>query len=308
MTLSPAFVTIASAALAIVGLASLIVFLLRRAKPENHTFQKVSTITKSWWWIIGFVLLCLSFAPCSLLIGFAAVSIFSVFEFEKHSRLAGLRKHITALVLTGIVAQYVSLYCLAWSAFFAIPLIFVFLGFSVLIIISGRIEELTLIFSNYVGTIFIFHLLAYLPGLFIFYSHQSAMGEALYLIFFLILLTELNDVLQFICGKAFGKTKVFPLISPNKTGAGFLGGIVGTTLLGGWLFWKFAGFDLSRGLTLGLIIAISGILGDLSFSALKRYLGTKDFSNALPGHGGVLDRLDSLIFTTPCVFYFLYFT
>lgn len=308
MNLNPAFIQLAVVSLALISFSSLVIFLLRKKNPENSTFQKVSTIIKSWWWIIGFVLICLGLAPLGLLFGFGALSIFSLFEFQKHSRLLEIKKYIAVLIIIAILCQYASLFFLNWSAFFALPLIFIFLGFPLLIIISAHIEKLTEIFAHYVGLILIFHLLAYLPCLFIFEMQKIPLEQAFYLIFFLILLTELNDILQFLCGKAFGKRKTFPLISPNKTEAGFIGGILGTTVLSGILFHYSVGFSMSKAGTLGLIISLSGILGDLCFSAVKRYFGTKDFSNTLPGHGGILDRLDSLIFTTPCVFYFLYFT
>ncbi|MCB0350784.1 MAG: phosphatidate cytidylyltransferase [Bdellovibrionales bacterium] len=308
MILNPAFISIASVTLVLISLATFIGYILLRNNPNNETFKKVMVIIKSWWLIIGFILICLGFAPLGLLVGFGILSILGVIEFEKHTRVVEIKKHAIILTVTSVILQYLCLYYSLWSGFFAIPILFIYLGSAFIVIRAAKIEKVPEIFSHYAVLILTFHLLAYIPALYIFNLQKSTAEHSLYLMFFLILLTELNDILQFICGKAFGRTKVFPLISPNKTGAGFIGGIIGITLLGGALFHTFAGFTLVKSCGLGLIISISGIMGDLSFSAIKRYLATKDFSNLLPGHGGVLDRLDSLIFTTPCVFYFLYFT
>ncbi len=306
--LDPAFISIAVSTLSLITLATLIGSYLCLKKPDNPTFKKVMVIIKSWWWIIGFVLLCLGFAPYGLIFGFALISVIAIFEFEKHVRVVSVKYMVVTLVVMAILLQYTALYHSRWDAFFAIPLLFIYLGSAFVVIRSGLVDKFAEIYSHYTVLILIFHMLAYVPGLYIFSIKSATRGHSLYLIFFLILLTELNDILQFIFGKAFGKTRVFPVISPNKTGAGFIGGMVCITLLGGILFHYFAGYGFARAATLGLIISISGIMGDLSFSAIKRYLATKDFGDALPGHGGVLDRLDSLIFTTPCVFYFIYFT
>lgn len=123
-------------------------------------------------------------------------------------------------------------------------------------------------------------------------------GYLLYLIF----LTQFNDVLQFLWGKALGKRKIIPKISPNKTWEGFLGGFICTTLLAVAL--KFlTPFSTTQALIAGSLIAFSGFVGDLNISAIKRDLKIKDMGNTIPGHGGVMDRLDSLSFTSMVFFH-----
>ena len=127
------------------------------------------------------------------------------------------------------------------------------------------------------------------------------------LLLLLVILTELNDVFQFLWGKSFGRIKVVPKVSPGKTVAGLLGG-VGTTVVLAWLTGPRLTFlDTPRSLYCGLIIGIGGFAGDVSISALKRDLGVKDSGSMLPGHGGILDRIDSLTYTAPLFFHFIWY-
>lgn len=107
-------------------------------------------------------------------------------------------------------------------------------------------------------------------------------------------------------GKAIGKKKLFERVSPNKTWEGAIGGaIVGLAAFLGVIFYLFPGFPLIHAVGIGLILVVGGQIGDLFESLLKRDAGVKDSSQLLPGHGGVLDRLDSLVFVLPFVFAYM---
>ena len=120
---------------------------------------------------------------------------------------------------------------------------------------------------------------------------------------------SLNDVFAYIIGKAFGRRRLAPNTSPNKTVAGALGGIVFTTLLVAALAHSvFRGEAIDVPIILiglGLIVAAAGQMGDLMISSIKRDIGIKDMSAAIPGHGGFLDRFDSLILVGPAVFHYV---
>ncbi len=131
-----------------------------------------------------------------------------------------------------------------------------------------------------------------------------------------LLLTELNDIAQALVGKALGGSKITPMLSPNKTWAGLLGGVVTTAvvavIVAPWLTpWDWAvGAAVRWPVLLGCVglgvgLAVAGFLGDLSMSAVKRDAGVKDSSDLLPGQGGVLDRCDSLLFTAPLFYHAL---
>ncbi len=127
------------------------------------------------------------------------------------------------------------------------------------------------------------------------------------LVFFLVVLTQLNDVFQYLWGKLFGRHKVIPKVSPNKTREGLLGGILTTTLLAILLAPWLTPLDYPEALAAGLLIAIAGFVGDVTISALKRDLKVKDSGSLLPGHGGILDRVDSLTYTAPLFFHYIYY-
>ncbi|HKI18559.1 MAG TPA: phosphatidate cytidylyltransferase, partial [Isosphaeraceae bacterium] len=129
------------------------------------------------------------------------------------------------------------------------------------------------------------------------------------LILLLIFCVQLNDVFAYMVGKSLGGPKLVPQTSPNKTISGSLGAIVLTTLLVYWLSGIVfpagpLGEPLQR-LVLGLIISIGGQMGDLTVSAIKRDVGIKDMGSLIPGHGGVLDRANSLLLAAPAMFHFV---
>ena len=127
-------------------------------------------------------------------------------------------------------------------------------------------------------------------------------------VLFLILLLTISDSAQFYTGRLVGRHKLAPAVSPAKTVEGALGGLVGATIAGALAGPRLAlpvALTTPTGATLGLLIAAFGILGDLFESLLKRGVGAKDSSSIIPGHGGILDRVDSYLFAAPCYVLFL---
>ncbi len=123
-------------------------------------------------------------------------------------------------------------------------------------------------------------------------------------ILYLITLTQANDIAQFISGKLFGKKKILPKISSGKTWEGFIGGVLFSIAFGAMIGPLMTPLSPTLAALSGLLIGIAGFLGDVTFSAMKRDLKIKDASMMLPGHGGIIDRIDSLTFTTPLFFHF----
>lgn len=140
-------------------------------------------------------------------------------------------------------------------------------------------------------------------------ERQGALGPVFgtSLLFLLIFLTQINDVAQFVWGKSLGKHPVLPLVSPKKTWEGLLGGVGTTVLLAALLGPIFTPLTPLFAAGVGLIIGTGGFLGDVVMSAVKRDIGVKDSGTLLPGHGGILDRLDSLTFTAPLYFHTLFY-
>ncbi len=138
-----------------------------------------------------------------------------------------------------------------------------------------------------------------------FIARIRELPDGLFWIFALLTMTWLNDTAAYFVGHRWGRRRLAPRLSPGKTVEGFLGGFIGS--LAGLLFCR-AVFDnplsVSQGLLLVLLVGIFGPLGDLSESLIKRSFGVKDSGNIIPGHGGMLDRIDALLFTAPVVYYF----
>ena len=133
--------------------------------------------------------------------------------------------------------------------------------------------------------------------------------EGIALIFFVLIVTWLSDTGGYVFGIAFGRHPLAPVLSPKKTIEGFLGGIL-FSIAGALLChaWFISFISLSHSLILGGLLAICGTLGDLTESAIKRSVQVKDSGTLIPGHGGVLDRIDSLLLSAPAFYYYAVFT
>ena len=122
------------------------------------------------------------------------------------------------------------------------------------------------------------------------------------LLYFLVCVAQMSDVLQYVFGKCFGRHKIVPSISPNKTIEGFVGGVAGAVLIGTGLYW-ITPFNPWQAALMALVIALMGFYGGLVMSAIKRDRGVKDYGVTIPGHGGIMDRIDSLCFAAPVFFH-----
>ncbi len=149
------------------------------------------------------------------------------------------------------------------------------------------------------GLLYVALPLSYFPAI-----REMANGE--WWILFLLAVIWASDTLAFVGGKLFGKHSLAPAISPKKTVEGALGGLLGAAVAG-FLFNRFApmGMGLKGVLILSLSIGFIAMIGDLAESLLKRSAGVKDSGTIIPGHGGILDRIDSILFPVPLLYYFL---
>lgn len=127
-------------------------------------------------------------------------------------------------------------------------------------------------------------------------------GENAKLLLYLIVVVQLSDVLQYVFGKTLGRHKIVPRVSPNKTWEGTIGGIAAATLIGTGLWWATP-FSPWEAAGIALVVNLAGFAGGLCMSAIKRDRGIKDFGSLIQGHGGVLDRIDSLCFAAPLFFH-----
>ena len=250
-------------------------------------------------------------APVALAIVFAGriptivgVTLLAIFAFKEFARASGVYRDwwMTGAVYAGIIA--VGIACLmpdprsqepgtGWYGFFvAVPVFAIALILFIPILRNrarGELQRMSLAIVGFVYIGWMFGHLGFLA------NARNAYGFLCYIIF----ATELNDVAAFTFGKLFGRHPLRSQISPNKTWEGALGAITLSMVLPWLLRFSFPFFGPWQLILTGLIVGIGGQLGDLSISVIKRDIGTKDMGATIPGHGGILDRIDSLIYVAP---------
>ena len=167
-------------------------------------------------------------------------------------------------------------------------------------------KMLTGIGVTILGVLYIAFLGGFLISTRVGFENFSGLSPDLLLFFFLVMFG--SDAGAYFTGKAFGRRKLIPKISPGKTLEGLIGGILAAGALGALAtFWFFPELPYKFSIALAVVMAAVGVLGDLAESAMKRGANTKDTASILPGHGGLLDRLDSLLFNAPILYYFARF-
>lgn len=134
----------------------------------------------------------------------------------------------------------------------------------------------------------------------------SGGADGALLMLFLIVVVQLSDVFQYVWGKTLGKHPVAPSVSPNKTWEGLIGGVLTATAIGAGLWW-ITPFTWWQAALLALVSCLMGFFGGLVMSSIKRDRGVKDFGSTIAGHGGIMDRLDSLSFSAPVFFHLIRF-
>jgi phosphatidate cytidylyltransferase len=182
--------------------------------------------------------------------------------------------------------------------FLYLPMVAVLIGDT-----KGFIRSAGVIHWALMLTVFCISHMAYLLVLPSLNPDAGSMGMLLFLLIF----TQFNDVCQYVWGKSFGKHKIVPKVSPNKTWEGFIGGALTVIAASYFVAPYLTPLTGVQGLVAGIIIAFSGFIGDLVISSVKRDLKIKDTSQFIPGHGGILDRIDSLMFTAPLFFHYIYY-
>lgn len=268
--------------------------------------KKVSSIWKTYrgWLVMApLVLGTIFLGRTATIIG---VSLLAIFGFKEFARATGLYDDwwLTGLVYLGIVllgaASFITdprLGYAGWYGLFMASPAFVVGAILLVPILRNRAKrQLQQVALAIVGFIYFGWMFSHLGFL---ANSKYAYGYILYLIF----AVEINDVAAFTCGKIFGKHKLRENISPNKTIEGSIGAIC-VSLAVPWLLWfSFPHFEPWHLVVTGLVVGVGGQLGDLVISYIKRDIGIKDMGVVIQGHGGILDRVDSMIFVAPIFFH-----
>lgn len=294
---------------AVLIVASLVTFGLMRARPRKN-YVELKLRIQTWWWLVSIAFLALTFNRTVAIVLMAIVSFMALKEFLSIAPTRRADNSVLLLAYLSIPIQYLWV-GMAWYGMFIIFIpVYMFLLLPMRMVTVGEtqgyLRAAGTIQWGLMTTVFSLSHVAYLlqlppkTG-----AHGVVSGEML--VFFLLLLTQGNDVAQYLWGKLLGKHKAVPTVSPNKTVEGLLGGMATTTLLAWLLAPWFTPMSSLHALLAGVLISLFGFIGDVVISAVKRDIGIKDSGNLLPGHGGILDRLDSLTYTAPLFFHFIYY-
>ena len=234
------------------------------------------------------------------------VTLISIFGFKEYARATGLYRDwaMTTVVYLGIAAVGIVSFVHdpqldrpGWYGLFAILPAYVIAAILLVPIVRNRSQgQLQAIALALLGFLYIGWMLGHVSYL---ANANHAYGYVLYLIF----AVEFNDVAAFTFGKLFGRHPLRSNISPKKTWEGSLGALAVSLALPWLMQFSFPHFSALELVLTGLIVGIAGQLGDLSISVIKRDLGIKDMGAVLEGHGGILDRVDSLIYVAPLFFH-----
>lgn len=302
----PALLWLFCGILGILILASGIGMVLRKrtlSDSARATIDNLIARIRAWWKMCAIFALTMLVGRAGSLVLFALLSLLAMREYITliPTRPADHRTLLwTFFVITPL--QYY-LIAIRWYGFFVvmIPAI-AFLFIPARIAVSGETKHfLERAAKIQFGIMICVYCLSYAPALLMLripgFERRSAR-----LLFFLVLVTQMSDVLKYVFGKVLGRHRILPLVSPNKTWEGFVGGVVSATALGSALWW-ITPFHPLAAAGVSLAIALLGAGGGLVMSAIKRDAEAKDFGGMIEGHGGILDRIDSLCFAAPIFFH-----
>ncbi len=283
------------------------VSVLHRRKPGPGTRELVLRLRA--WWVI-----CALFLGAVLAGGRVGVLLFafiSYLAFKEYVSLIPFRRVDRRALFWAYLAIPVQ-YAFIWTGWYGMFTIFI--PVYMFLIVPMRMVSLQET-KGFLATVGMIHwglmitvfCLGHAAWLFVQPLSGFPVAGAGGVVLFLVGLTEANDIAQFLWGKSLGRRKLLPGVSPGKTWAGLCGGVLTTAVLAGLLAPLLTPLPVRVAVPIGAGIGLFGFMGDVTLSALKRDLGVKDCGGILPGHGGILDRIDSLMFTAPLFLHFLRF-
>jgi len=268
-------------------------------------YRELKDRVRSWWWMIGAFTLAMLASRTAAIVFLAFISYLALKEYLSLIPTRRIDRSVLLFAYLAIPLQYYWA-AIDWYGMFIVFIpVWMFLGFPALMALRGETQG----FLRAVGTLswglmMTVFTLSHMAMLLVSGDAENPVAGGLGLLFFLVMLTQFNDVAQYTWGKLTGRHKVTPTVSPKKTWEGLIGGIATTTLLAALIGPYLTPMDFRWSALAGLIIGISGFLGDITMSAMKRDLGVKDTGGLIPGHGGILDRVDSLTYAAPVFTHF----
>ncbi|MDM9624440.1 phosphatidate cytidylyltransferase [Rhizobium sp. S152] len=291
---------------AVLVVASAIGFVLqRRLSPDhaNSAIENLNARIKAWWVMVILIGLAFIAGRVGILVLFGFCSFAALREFITLTNTKRADHWaLAAAFFVVLPIQYGLLWFKQYGIFSIFIPVYAFLLMPIISVLRGDTERFLVRIAEVQWALMICVFCAsHVPAL-LTLEIAGYEGRNVLLIAFLVIIVQMSDVLQYVWGKLFGKTKIAPNLSPSKTVEGFVGGIASATLIGAALWWITPFTPFQAGL-LALIITLMGFFGGLVMSAIKRDRGVKDWGHLIEGHGGLIDRLDSVVFSAPIFFH-----
>jgi len=282
-------------------------FVVRRKGADRPDMRNLIQRIRAWWGMLLFFGLAVLAGSGMTVLLFAAVSFLALREFITLTRphRADHRALFWAFfILTPM--QYILLYREMYGMFTIFIPVYGFLWMPVRNVLAGETEDFLARTAKVQWALMVaVYFISHAPALLLL-DIEGYEGESAKLLLFLVVVVQASDVLQYVWGKTLGRRPVAPTLSPGKTVEGFIGGVASATALGAALWW-ITPFTPWQAAGYAYVICVMGFLGGLVMSAIKRDRGVKDFGSLIEGHGGMLDRVDSICFSAPLFFHLVRF-
>lgn len=292
-------------------IASIVGWVLKRQLMHKNNASETSQKTvnnliarvNAWWVMVLVFAVAFLAGKLGTIILFGAISYFALREFMTLTPTRTGDHRALSLAFFLLMPLHYYLIYIEWYALFSILIpVYAFLLMPSISVLAQDTEHfLERAAKIQWGVMIAIYCISHAPALLVLQIPDFE-GQNALLLFYFVLIVQLSDVLQYVFGNLFGKTKVAPIVSTNKTLEGLIGGGFTTILIGASLWW-ITPFTPLQSAGMAAVIVVMGFLGGLVMSAIKRSLGAKDWGSMIEGHGGMLDRMDSVCFAAPIFFH-----
>lgn len=305
MQLDPQLVWLVGGLVALLALASLITFVLKRRSGAevSSVVANLDARVKAWWIMVAVFVAALAAGRIGSVVLFAVLSFLALREFITltPTRAGDHRTLFWAFFVVTPLQYY--LIAMSWYGLFSILIpVYAFILVPTRSALAGDSERFLERAAKIQWALMVcVYCVSHVPALLTLRiaGYEGQNGK---LLLFFAIVVQLSDVLQYVWGKLLGRNKIAPQISPNKTVEGFWGGTLSATAIGGALWWATP-FAWWQALLFAWLLTMMGFFGGLVMSAIKRDRGVKDYGTLIEGHGGVMDRIDSICFAAPVFFH-----
>ncbi len=303
MQIDPQLAWLVGGIVALLALASTITFVLKRRRGAGPVIANLDARVKAWWIMVAVFVGALALGRIGSVLLFVAVSFLALREFVTltPTRAADHRTLFWAFFV--IVPLQYYLVAMSWYGLFSILIpVYAFIFTPTRSALAGDSERFLERTAKIQWALMVcVYCVSHVPAL-LMLELPGYEGQNGKLLLYFAVVVQLSDVLQYVWGKLCGKRPIAPAISPNKTVEGFWGGILSATAVGTALWWATP-FAWWQSAGMAFLLTLMGFFGGLVMSAIKRDRGVKDYGTLIEGHGGVMDRIDSICFAAPVFFH-----